>query len=513
MKTRALKSMSIFLVLVMSLSVLFVGCSKTEDVTNETQVEKKEETKQEATSAEETKEELVKLSWYYMTDPQKDQDVIEEEVNNITKEKINAEIDLKPIDGGSYKDKMRTTIAAGEEFDICFTAHWSNDFYGNVAKGAFVPLNDLLTEYAPKTYESIPAEFWPAVTINGNIYGVPNYQIVATQTGLIIQKPIAEKYNIDLDSINTLQDLTPIFEEIKNNEDPDTVVFPSRKKGIWGYLPTMYDMEEIAGDSPGWVDVSGDELKVINQYASDGFKEHVNLMREWFLAGYINKDAATLENYMPLIKTGKAAVMYSDMKPGSKPQRKVQFGGIEVEEKIMLQPFVQTNGLSATLQAISKTSKNPERAMAFIELMNTDKELYNLMCYGIEGQHYNKVDENRIELVENSGYYPNKAWVYGNQFNAYLLPGQDDNVWEQTIELNNSSKAAETLGFVFDQEPVKTEIAQCQSVVDEFIPGLVNGAVDPDKYLPQFIEKLETAGAAKVIAEKQNQLDKWLSSK
>lgn len=510
MKKMTVKSISIILTLVLVWSVLSVGCAKKEEVNTDKQ--KETNTSQEQDSVKEKNElEPVTLTWYYRTTPQKDHDMVEKEINKITKEKINATVVLKPIDGGSFNDKMRTTIASGEEFDICFTAHWANNVYNNVAKGAFLPLEELLPKYAPKTYASMPKDFWNAVTIKGSIYGVPNYQFVGKQTGMIFQESLVEKYNINLESLKTLEDLTPIFEEIKNNEPKDTVVFPLRKKGLWEYMAPMYDYEEIGtSKDPGW---ANSELKVINQYKSEEFESHIRLMREWFLAGYINKDAATLEDYMPLIQTGKCATMYSDIKPGGKSNRKAQFGGIDIVEKPMHEAIVYTTGISGTLQAISKTSKNPERAMMFIELLNTDKELYNLMCFGIEGTHYNKVAENRIELVEGSGYNPNSAWAYGCQFNAYLLPGQDDDVWEQTITKNNSSKAATTLGFVFDQEPVKTQLAQCQSIISEFYPGLVNGAIDIDKYLPEFIQKLETAGADEVVAEKQRQLDEWLKTK
>lgn len=148
-----------------------------------------------------------------------------------------------------------------------------------------------------------------------------------------------------------------------------------------------------------------------------------------------------------------------------------------------------------------------------IELMNTDVELYNLMVFGIEGKHYKKAGDNRVELIPDAGYYPNKAWSFGNQFNAYLQPGQDDDVWEKTIELNNSAKPSRILGFIFDQEPVKAEIAQTMSVVDEFTPALWTGSVSPDKYLQEFLEKLKVAGADKIIEEKQRQLDAWLKTK
>ena len=79
--------------------------------------------------------------------------------------------------------------------------------------------------------------------------------------------------------------------------------------------------------------------------------------------------------------------------------------------------------------------------------------------------------------------------------------------------MNEESVAAPTLGFTFDPANVQSEIAQCSSVYDEFGPSLVTGSVDPDEVLPQFLAKLEAAGASKIIAEVQAQLDAWVASK
>lgn len=55
-----------------------------------------------------------------------------------------------------------------------------------------------------------------------------------------------------------------------------------------------------------------------------------------------------------------------------------------------------------------------------------------MLCFGIEGEHYTKVADNRIETVENSKYFPNTAWMFGNVFHSYYVQGQEDGVWEAT---------------------------------------------------------------------------------
>ncbi|MOA60671.1 hypothetical protein D3C78_1856060 [compost metagenome] len=65
------------------------------------------------------------------------------------------------------------------------------------------------------------------------------------------------------------------------------------------------------------------------------------------------------------------------------------------------------------------------------------------------------------------------------------------------------------MGFTMNPESVKTEIAAISNVIAQYYLVLETGSVDPDKVLPQFIEKLKDAGIDKVIADKQRQLDEW----
>lgn len=51
------------------------------------------------------------------------------------------------------------------------------------------------------------------------------------------------------------------------------------------------------------------------------------------------------------------------------------------------------------------------------------------------------------------------------------------------------------------------------SVLAEYRLGLENGELDPEEYLPKFIQALREAGIEKVIAEKQRQLDSWVAEK
>jgi putative aldouronate transport system substrate-binding protein len=83
-------------------------------------------------------------------------------------------------------------------------------------------------------------------------------------------------------------------------------------------------------------------------------------------------------------------------------------------------------------------------------------------------------------------------------------------LWDAFRKFNADSVSAGSLGFSFDNEPVSTEVAACMNVWNEYMNGLLTGAADPGKVLPQALAKFTAAGLDRVISEKQKQLDAWL---
>lgn len=141
--------------------------------------------------------------------------------------------------------------------------------------------------------------------------------------------------------------------------------------------------------------------------------------------------------------------------------------------------------------------------------MNTNKELYNLICNGIEGKHYKWADDEHIELISDGGYYVNASWEFGNQFNAYPLVGQDADVWEKTKEFNENLKVSPIISFSFDSSSVQTELSQMATVVSEYKNMLMYGCADWRKDFDGFKDKMMAAGAENVLNELQKQLDEY----
>ena len=62
------------------------------------------------------------------------------------------------------------------------------------------------------------------------------------------------------------------------------------------------------------------------------------------------------------------------------------------------------------------------------------------------------------------------------------------------------AKQLPDFGFIFDETPVQTEVAATLNIVKEYNNVLNVGAVDPEKTLPEFLNKLLEAVSETIVA-------------
>lgn len=173
-----------------------------------------------------------------------------------------------------------------------------------------------------------------------------------------------------------------------------------------------------------------------------------------------------------------------------------------------------TGVVGAFMWAIPVYTKAPDKAVQFLNLMYTYSAVVNLFDWGIEGKHYVKQPDGTINYPQGvdattTGYPMFMGFMWGNQLLSYVFKGDSVDLWKQMADFNKNAIKSKGLGFLFDPTPVKTEYAACTNVWQQYEKALGTGSVDPDKVLPEFINKLKAAGVDKIITEKQTQFDEW----
>ncbi|MGO4698393.1 ABC transporter substrate-binding protein [Paenibacillus sp. 2TAB26] len=446
----------------------------------------------------------------------KDLKLVQDEINKMTKAKINATVKLVPIGFGAWAQQKTLMMSGNEQVDLIVSG--LGTYSQDVAKGQLLELDGYLADKGQgvtEALDSLDTAFLNATRIDGKIYAVPSIRDLAADYGITMRKDLVEKYNIDTAAIKSLDDLDAVFKTIKDNEPG---MIPTVKYGtsiLDIYVLSYFDnLGEGFGVLPGY----DNDLKVVNMYETPEYAEMLNTVRRWNQAGYIAKDAATsTETQYNLVKSGKAFSFISHMKPGIETQES-RSTGKEMVSVHFRPAATATYNITSIMWSIARNSKDPERAMMLLNMMYTDKDFINLLDYGIENKHYVKVSDNVIDYPQgvdatNSGYNLQMGWMFGNQSLSHIWNGDDPELWNQLAEFNRNAVKSKALGFTFNADAVKTEIAAVTNVQNQYKIALETGTVDPVSKLPEFNKQLKAAGIDKIIAEKQKQLDAWAAAK
>lgn len=511
------KSAFLLLIVLLAASMALAGCGGSDNSSGGSegggaQQASGGKSEQPAGSGSSSGEEPYELVVVYPSAPQADEKMVEEKLNEMLLAKINATIDLRPIDWGPWNDQRNLMIGSKEKVDIYFTAQWTNHAV-NVARGAFLELTDLLNEHGKGILETLDPAFIEGSKIDGKIYGIPTNKELAAQGGIIYRKDIAEQLNLDMSSVKTIADLEPIFKKVAEETDMTPIFLKEGENFASHYFANL--------DGLGNTDVDGVILKdepdttVRSKLEVDRYVEILRITRDFFNKGYINQDAATTQTSgTDALKSGKYFAITASLKPGKDKETEPAAGLVgKLAQLEMNERTVSTGETAGAMLAISTTSEDPVKAMQFINLLHTDKELVNTLVFGIEGVHFTRNGEIISPTDKTGDYTPNMAWEFGNQFLNYIWDSEDPDKWQKFKEFNTGAKLSPALGFTFNAEPIKTEAAALLNVKKQYDAALETGSVDPDQTIPQYLAAMKAAGLDKAIEEKQRQFNEFLANK
>ncbi|WP_099303731.1 ABC transporter substrate-binding protein [Bacillus sp. Marseille-P3800] len=444
---------------------------------------------------------VTELQWYMIGTPQPDLNDVMTELNTYTEEEIGIRVKMTQVDWGDYDERMSIITSSGENFDIAFAS--GGTYTLNAQRGAYMPLNDLLENHGQEMKEVINDALIEGASIDGELYGIPANKEIGQQRVFVFNGNLVEKYDFDVESINGYNDLEPMLAEIKENE-PNVTPFPASST----FQPMMPFDYVLGADMPIGFPLTGDTETAINFLETDEAMDVFETMRDFYQKGYIPADAASSNDPWPY-NVENWFVRVEEYNPYAELLWE-RDAGYPIVTQPVNDPIIRNESVTGSLQVVSATSQYPEEAMQFLNLLNTDPYLRNLVNYGIEGTHYEQVDEGIIrDLPERVERYNMPTYALGNHFILDLFENEPEDKWDAFEEFNDSSVPSPILGFHFDPSNVRTEIANLSNVASEFFAPIYTGSVDPEEYVPMAISRLEDAGLEQVIEEVQNQYETW----
>lgn len=449
---------------------------------------------------------------------QPDEERIEEKINEILMPELNAKLDIIVLPWGSADQQLQLLLSGDEKIDC---------FYSNATKsinfmnsGQIIDMSELVSEYGTNLKEMYGMEAINSNSIQGFLYGVPNEIERGGIPAIFMRKDIVEKYQIDTSTIKEPKDLEAVFEIIKAGEPEMTMLYSSNKDD--NPLSRLAGFDTL-GDN-NWCGVLMDQTEsteVVNPYESEWYMNTANMLHDWYNKGYINKDAATeTENWRTVFKAGNLFSIFFRYHPATPVEFQTSTG---YEFEII--PFGENATKDSSTYAniifsMAQNCEDPVKTIQVLDYIYGSPEVMNLLNWGEEGIDYEYVDETNDMIhfpegvtAESVGYSLNLGWELPNQFIAHLWEGSEPGTWDKMKEFNDKAKESKALGFVFNNEGYENQTAAVINVLEQYLGSINSGAVDPEEYMPQFLEALKNAGINDIITAKQEQLNVWLESK
>lgn len=487
-----------------------VGCGKSSTTDNTKEDKATNPTESAAATGEMP---TVKLMYTLLAEPT-DQAKVNEALTALTEAKLGIKLDVQVVPYANWQEQMNLITAGTEVVDIAMV--FGEDITKYAAKEALVPLNDLL-ETSGKDAKAALGDYYTAGSVNGQIYQLPVLKNMAYQSGILLRKDLVDKYGIDVSTIKTEEDLTAVFEKVSAGE------------------PGMYMVQQEVNSSTGWVQPAandyladyiavlpdrGQSTKVTNYTETAEFEAACRLHQDWFKRGWISADVLNSSDAAAdLVGAGKLFGFETRIKPGS-AQEKSNATGTEMVAVTFGDPLASTSSTTSFGWGILQNTANADNAMKVLNMMYSDPEFVNLIDWGIEGVHYQKVEgyDNYITFADGvdastSGYFHNWGFAFGNQLISYVWDGNDPELWNKMKEFNSSAAISQALGFAFDSTPVKNEYTAITNVMAKYADSITYGIVDYDSTIEEYRQELKDAGIDAYIAEKQAQLDAFLAAK
>lgn len=444
------------------------------------------------------------ITMYRQGDAPVNYDKLIANANKILEEKVGAHLKMEFVSWGDWDQKMSTIVASGEPYDISI----AQNYVANAQKGAYTDLTELAPKLAKDAYDQLPESYIKGNLINGKLYAFPVNGNVYGQQMLTFNKDLMDKYGIDISNVgDSYASATEVLKQFHEKE-PNTAAFAIGKD-----FKASANYDYVLGkDYPFAVKLDEtDSPKIINQYEDEELVGNLKVLHEWFEAGYIIPDAATYsqpfnlnENTWFMREETQGPMDYGD-------NALTNAAGRELVSKPLTKQLKSTSQAQMASYVIGNTSKNKDLAMKVLGELNSNPELLNGLVYGLPGEQWEKVDNDRAKLLD--GYQPDThlgAWNTGN--NAIIYPTEnvtDDMIKERDENIANAVESP-ILGFNFQTDNVKTEITNIANVMSRYSSSLNTGTLDPDEVLPKLISDLKEAGYEKVQEEMQKQLDAFV---
>lgn len=448
--------------------------------------------------------------------------LIENAVNARTEPEIGVRIIFNPVSVLDLASTTNIMFSLGDKLDIVMCG-FGISLADYVNKGILIELDDLVADYGQSIVEAEGLAMSGGY-YRGKLFALPSEEKMGRVRALYCRRDILDKYGIDTDSniIYTMDEISQIFAIVRAGEDDD---FYCLATNINDYgLYSNFDIFDTLGStlaSGCLMDYGYGAADIVNYFATDEYERACRVIRDWYKNGYMNPGCNTVSDAVfRQMQSGNYFAYFNSAEPDMLISQSRVLQSYINSELVALYtscPYAVTQNFRISMWGVTSSCTQPVKAMRWLNMLWQDSEISNLLTNGIEGLHYQFVDDGHVirsldGMDASTSTYKAILSVWGDKMKLYVWEPLDESYYRDIDKFNNSILPEHTsyaLGYCFDYSPVRDQFSAVSEVIQKYDSNLKLGILDFDTALPEFRAALEEAGIREVIAENQRQFDAW----
>lgn len=444
-----------------------------------------------------------------------------------------------------------STAAVNEEFNLMIVSGDLPDIIVNgpyqtsaanatscvngVEDGIYLDLTEYMPQYSPTYWNYIMTNepfYQDATTDDGRVYYYTNYKNVTSDVeGSWDRFQVRGDWldELGMDTLRTIEDYEKYFQYIlekKEGVTPFTLV----KTGVERCFLTAFEVLE------GFYHVDG---KVHYGQYEDGFKEYLQLMRDWYSKGYISPDFTSYTNERDAYLAGESGGYCGTSVDTFELASEI---GLDIQNCPYLRayPDQKTHGFyylrpaNGQYSVISADSEHVAEAMMFIDYGYTVEGSYTY-CYGIPEVAW-KYGEDGLPkytdyvLNNDRGYNItevsyilrlHEGFPHMRDSDAYSIPSNSVNPeclayrlqWQDDPNCNSTDWCLPSLTLPNEDSLRRSEImTEVDTYVNEMVLKYITGAESLDTF-ENYQQELRNMGIEEAIELTQKSYDKLMTKK
>lgn len=409
--------------------------------------------------------------------------------------------------------------------------------YGS--EGAFIPLNDLIKEYAP-TIDSLlenNPDIKGAITAeDGNIYQIPfTYESQISEAWFIRQDWLDAVGMKVPETVDELHDVLAAFvkQDLNGNGKQDEIGFFMRQSSLDNRMTPLLS---LFGVSDYWhVDENG---KVsIGTYSQD-YKEAIKNISQWYKEGLIDPEIFTRdENVRETLFSENNGGVTHDWVASTSGYNKSAVKSVPGFHLVGMLPPMDINGdqwevssrdrLTGSGWAISVNNEHPEETMKYMNFWFTEAGR-RVATYGVEGVTYNMVDGEPVytdeilnsseaingQIMKMGGMVEDMAYLHDASYETFSMDEEGNKLleaYETAGVVGKKYPKVPALSFTMEENDlIVSKYPACRSYMLEQLQKWTFNGADIDQEFDGYMQTLSEMGMDEIAQAYQNAYDRLM---